>query len=528
MAVPVTHQLPFRQQKQRAADIVRLLSLYTNILDSYVIEFFSENLWEKVPRSWQTTLSDLTAPQLSTYIAPLMYRESVWPLSLLAYKAAAHGLAFPREPCAGTSPPSVAAAARSRPEEFRADRSQSSVLGHLFRKHVKPKKQHEIGKLGALVKKLCDATGCEHVIDVGSGQGHLSRYLAFRHGLHLTGVEAGEELVATARQFDRQLLLTLQKEAARKSKSEEGRESPKIEPARIRLPRHLVGWVDPRAPWGDFLRLLESDGGPEREGTRGGPQSPRWGPDAPFVLTGLHACGDLGPAALRHFAQCPNALAITAVSCCYMKTTAAADQVPPPPRAGGSETGYPMSSWVRGLPGHGLPYKLRETACHAIEGYAGRLKRESAELRVHCYRAALETIIRQLDPGLRRPGVQLARKAHLRPFEEYARAGLQKLGFDPGTQWDASLVQSMLGQEGKVVAYFCLSLLLAPVIETLILLDRAIYLQEQGFQCELLPLFDPRFSPRNLVLVAAKDGRRVSDLLRPEEGRRRPDQGRGV
>lgn len=25
-----------------------------------------------------------------------------------------------------------------------------------------------------------------------------------------------------------------------------------------------------------------------------------------------------------------------------------------------------------------------------------------------------------------------------------------------------------------------------------------------GFQCRLIPLFDPQFSPRNLVLVAAK------------------------
>ncbi|KAG7469567.1 hypothetical protein MATL_G00130150 [Megalops atlanticus] len=62
----------------------------------------------------------------------------------------------------------------------------------------------------------------------------------------------------------------------------------------------------------------------------------------------------------------------------------------------------------------------------------------------------------------------------------------------------------MLSQQGRVVVYFSLALLLAPVVETLVLLDRMLFLQERGLQSELVPLFDPAFSPRNLVLVAVK------------------------
>uniref|UniRef100_UPI00398ECED6 methyltransferase-like protein 25B isoform X2 n=1 Tax=Pristiophorus japonicus TaxID=55135 RepID=UPI00398ECED6 len=509
MALPETHQWPFEQQKQRAADIVHLLSLYTNILDSYVIEFFSENLWELVPCSWRETLSDLKAPQLSMLLleqGPCAGRQSVWPLSLLAYRAAAHALAFPRQPREACSPPPhVPSGAGPGGQEFRADCSHSPRISRLFCKHVKPKKQHEIQRLGALVKKLCDSTGCERVVDIGSGQGHLSRYLAFGHGLCLTGVEAGTQLVATARSFDRQLLLALHKDAARRRKTADGQEAWGPEPARILLPRHVVGRVDPGATWQDLVRLLEpEEGSPEREG---------WGWCQPFVLTGLHACGDLGPAALRLFAHCPSARGITAVSCCYMKASASSSSC-----SGPADSGYPMSAWVRALPGHALPYKLRETACHAIEDYAGRLRVQHTGLRVHCYRAVLETIVRRLRPSVRRPALQLARNAHLLPFDDYARAGLRRLGLDPETRWDTALVQSMLGQEGKVIAYFCLNLLLAPAIETLILLDRLIYLQEQGIECALLPLFEPRFSPRNFVLVGAKAGGRVRDLLRPEEG----------
>ena len=38
-----------------------------------------------------------------------------------------------------------------------------------------------------------------------------------------------------------------------------------------------------------------------------------------FVLTGLHACGDLTPTMLRVFVACPQAAALAAVGCCYMK-----------------------------------------------------------------------------------------------------------------------------------------------------------------------------------------------------------------
>lgn len=96
----------------------------------------------------------------------------------------------------------------------------------------------------------------------------------------------------------------------------------------------------------------------------------------------------------------------------------------------------------------------------------------------------------------------------------------------------------MLEQQHKVVAFCTLGQLLAPAVETLILLDRLLYLREQGghgqgcqgdppspisslpgplsplsrlslaffpgFHCALVPLFNPRFSPRNLVLVAAR------------------------
>lgn len=147
-----------------------------------------------------------------------------------------------------------------------------------------------------------------------------------------------------------------------------------------------------------------------------------------FVLTGLHACGDLSATLLRHFANCPYIQGITSVACCYMKITTKENPTPPgvalPSLSDNSgvlsqsEYGYPMSEWVRQLPGHELSYKAREGACHAVEDYLHRLRDESSLLKTHCYRAALESIIRAERPQLRKAGIQTIKKAHTLSFAE--------------------------------------------------------------------------------------------------------------
>uniref|UniRef100_A0A8C2BQ22 Ribosomal RNA adenine dimethylase domain containing 1 n=1 Tax=Cyprinus carpio TaxID=7962 RepID=A0A8C2BQ22_CYPCA len=566
----------FSEQEQRelAEKLTSLLSTYRHISDSYIIEFFSESLWDTLPVSWQDALGDLTPPQIADLLLDKETQDrrypSVWPLSLLALRTAAHVLTFPRKAPGGHSQDTGAAV----PEEFQLNQSQSSLLGHIFRKHVKPKKQHEICQLGTLVKKLCDQANCKCVVDVGSGQGHLTRFLSFGLGLDVTGIEADPNLVSMATKFDRQLLLTLTKENQKSGNAQSLHSAPGPSP------RHVVGWVNPKASWDVFIQQLgviatESDsirattGSSEKkqqvEELHLEPHSCQTKAEelqnalltqktaintsdsvaqintqvfpsvmatkmltcktvpvndcgakkpASFVLTGLHACGDLSSTLLRHFTNCPHVQVITSVACCYMKISTKEQPNPPgvfqPSFSSDtvvdscSEYGYPMSDWVRGLPGHQLSYKAREGACHAIEDYLHRLREESGLLRTHCYRAILESIIRAERPDMRRPGVQTVKKAHALSFSEYARLALPRVGLPADLPLDPVRVDAMLAHQGKVVAYFSLVLLLAPVVETLVLLDRMIFLQEKGFQSKLIPLFDAAFSPRNLVLVAVK------------------------
>ncbi|XP_013880021.1 LOW QUALITY PROTEIN: methyltransferase-like protein 25B [Austrofundulus limnaeus] len=481
------------QQKELAKRLTAFLSQYSYLSDSFIIEFFSENLWHTLPRSWQTVLQHLSYPQIADLLLDASHNDrrypSVWPLSLLAFRATSHALAFPREGRRDGGRVSDLV----KPEEFMENRSQSSLLGHIFRKHVKPKKQHEIRKLGMLVKQLCDQTSCRRVVDVGSGQGHLTRFLSFGLGLSVTAIEADHDLVSMASRYDSELLWVLQKEKQKKICFSQL-------PETLSIPRHVVA---------QSTVLLTKAANQEETSL---PSSPD------FVLTGLHACGDLSATLLRHFVSCPHIRSITSVACCYMKITTKESPTPPglvtPPSslAPASESfpsdfGYPMSSWVRALPGHQLSYKAREGACHAVEDYVRRLREGSELLRTHCYRAMLEAFIRETRPDLRRAGIQTIKKAHLLPFTEYARLGLTRVSLPPDLPLDPDKVEAMLAHQSRVVVYFSLALLLAPVVETLVLLDRMIYLQENGMDSQLVPLFDPHFSPRNFVLVSLKPSR---------------------
>ncbi|NXK98021.1 RRNAD protein, partial [Formicarius rufipectus] len=444
-----------------------------------------EGLWLQLPPAWQAALADATPPQLAGLLGGRGGPGAAWPLSLLAFAAAARALAFPRGRPGGSPRPPC----------------QSSHLHPLLRRHVKPKKQHEIRRLGEvgallypphdppvppqppntpfspqLLRRLSQATGCERVVDVGAGQGHLSRFLSFGLGLSVTAVESDGRLAGLAERFDQELLRELEKTGGAGHGGHPRRRlnPPGVRPLTAQAPRHVPGRLDPAAPWAELLLPPDPPGpGPAAQNPLGGPGGSEDG--GRVLVTGLHACGDLSPALLRHFACSPAVAAVASVGCCYMKVSTA----PQPP--GCPQPGYPLSASVAALPGHQLSYRAREAACHALEEYEGRLRRGSAHLRAHCYRAALESLICSAHPGKRHLGVQAGRKAHTLSFPQYARLGLPHAGLDPaGVPLDSGAVEAMLEQQHKVVAFCTLGQLLAPVVETLVLLDRLLYLRERG------------------------------------------------
>lgn len=82
-----------------------------------------------------------------------------------------------------------------------------------------------------------------------------------------------------------------------------------------------------------------------------------------------------------------------------------------------------MSHFTKeGLKPSYINYESLEVACHALDSYIDRLIESNYEkLKVHCYRATLETIL--VKHSIKRAGLKSVKNAHLLPFDEYALKG---------------------------------------------------------------------------------------------------------
>lgn len=177
---------------------------------------------------------------------------------------------------------------------------------------------------------------------------------------------------------------------------------------------------------------------------------------------------------------------------------------------------HPVSAFMKQLHPTGLSYEAREIACHAIETYAEKLKTNNYDyLKIHCYRALVERIIIRHDPELRRCGLKSVKQKDGLTFREYVRLATANLTHLNITDEELTNpeVEKDAAEWKKVAIFYTLRLFLAPLLESIILLDRMLWILEKGgsnLKCELRATFDPLKSPRNQVMVAIKDDQNVN------------------
>ena len=170
---------------------------------------------------------------------------------------------------------------------------------------------------------------------------------------------------------------------------------------------------------------------------------------------------------------------------------------------------YLSSSKVQNQHGNtSLSYLSKELSCHAIETYVKRLEtdEENSKLKVHCYRAVLELLIQEEEPRLKHSALKSVPKCHTISFQEYAVKATKGLDITFDFHDNALLerIDLHMKEWWNIVVYYSLRLFFAPVIETAVLLDRCLFLLEQGHNSCLVPVFDPLISPRNHVLLSVK------------------------
>ncbi|XP_064645436.1 probable methyltransferase-like protein 25 [Lineus longissimus] len=226
--------------------------------------------------------------------------------------------------------------------------------------------------------------------------------------------------------------------------------------------------------------------------------------DVGFCMVGLHCCGDLTPTMLKMFGDIEELTHLVCVSCCYHNMEKEGDD---------GFRNFPMSCQVRDAVCGGVDrwcshFAFRLAAQETRARWKHQSKDEHEQHTRHvAYRGILQEFMGNGDNKLKKIKRKVARKSAFVDFGSYLDAVLERTeGVDVCSQRQ-ELLDLYITYEDRfeyIEPITALQVILQPVIESLITIDRVIYLNERGIPAEIVPLFDEFVSPRNLAIIAKK------------------------
>jgi SAM-dependent methyltransferase len=318
------------------------------------------------------------------------------------------------------------------------------------------KKLAEVRAGARYINYMCKTNGITRVVDIGSGQGYLSLTLAAACGLRVLAIDGSSKQIAGSQAAARQAGLT---------------EGDNI--------THLTRFVT-----GANSNELSAE-------------IATWASGGACLLTGLHACGSLSEHMLRLSTSVPNISHLAVVGCCYNHIS---------PLSASDPNGFPISSFMRSN-NLILSTSALITGCQAPTNWIH--SPDSLFGRKHWYRAVLEKLLHDkklVSQEGQRP-VWGIRNGDLKSFQAYAARALQSLQVSEQVSAAeiAEYEERYRHRMPETAILWTLSVLLCRVVESAIALDRVFFLQEAGLKdVDVLPVFDYRESPRNLMVVGAR------------------------
>lgn len=232
---------------------------------------------------------------------------------------------------------------------------QRSISKHILG-GMSDKKVHEVKFMSQLIKDVADERGITSAIDLGSGQGYLSRALAFDYGLEVLAVDMSEIQTQGAVRFDKKAL------KSQGIKEEDEERQPNL--------KHVTEKITPE----NISQVLAK-------------WSPESSEDKKWLVTGLHTCGDLSPMIFNLFAQSKEVSCVVNVGCCYNALTT---------------SGFPMSEYLKRKKDLiKVGSTARVLSCHSPSRWVDEGEQCIKAFDNYYFRALLQ--VRYLGQGIYRP-----------------------------------------------------------------------------------------------------------------------------
>ncbi|XP_056864355.1 uncharacterized protein LOC108814237 isoform X2 [Raphanus sativus] len=493
--------------------IIEFLKPFSFIINAHVVNFFKDKQWEDVDEEWVSCLRNEKPENI--LLIPSGSIQDHWPASLKEFVHTLRSLSFPRA------------------QAILAD-VNVEPLGTVLSQGMNLKKKHEVEVLSSVVSSVVNSVGESTVVDVGSGQ-----VLSFQYKHPVVAIDSsshhGNVTDARASRISKHFASQMRKSGS----GNKCPDAPKTITCRVLSAEMLKSLTNVPLEEND-LNIINATALNE-EGPRSSQSSSGANRPCSLVLAGLHACGDLSVTMLRTFMECEEVKAVVSIGCCYnllSEKTTSEDSC--------SKCGFPMSAGLKSL-GFSLGKNARDLACQSAERWSSL--GEDAGLQnfeLHSFRAAFQMVLSKhypevlaTSPSIGRQGKafrrQKQRKALETPakvdtsrkdtddkksrthtgsdstsyssFEKFCLSAFSRLNLEHPQDLDLSATWNEADAFTELIGpYWSIRAALGPVLETLILLDRLMFLQEQGESVEvtMLPIFDPTISPRNVAIIAKR------------------------
>ncbi|KAG7654524.1 S-adenosyl-L-methionine-dependent methyltransferase [Arabidopsis suecica] len=500
--------------------IIDFLKPFSFLINAHVVNFFKDKQWEAVNEEWMSCLKDEKPENI--LLIPSGGVQDHWPASLKEFVHTLRSLSFPRE--------------QADLQAILAD-VDMVPLSTVLSQGMNLKKKHEVEVLSSVVSSVVKSVGAPTVVDVGAGQGYLAQVLSFQYKHSVVAIDSsshhGKVTDARAARIKKHF-------AAQMRKSGSGNKCPDVP---MTITCRVLSTEMLKALTDVHLEKDETDSSGSalnEEGQSRSQSSSDANRSCSLVLAGLHACGDLSVTMLRTFMECEEVKALVSIGCCYnlLSEKSSEDSC--------SKCGYPMSAGLRSL-GFSLGKNARDLACQSAERWSSL--GEDAGLQnfeLHSFRAAFQMVLSKhypevlaTSPSIGRQGKafrrQQQRKSLETPaavdttrkdtvdkkpmrqtslnsdmcssFEKFCLSAFSRLNLEHPRDLDLNATWNEADAFTELIGpYWSIRAALGPVLETLILLDRLMFLQEQGdsIKVVMLPIFDPTISPRNVAIIARR------------------------